>query len=44
MWHVEGEYFAAAAGPFEHLFLKKKKNAATKVLKLKISKTPYFYF
>lgn len=25
MWHVEGEDFAAASSPLEHLFLKKEK-------------------
>ena len=28
MWHVEGEYFAAATSPLEYLFLKKEKKIA----------------
>lgn len=34
MWHVEGEHFEAAVGPFEHLFLKKEK-AITKISEIK---------
>lgn len=41
MWHVEGEHFAAANSPFEHLFLKKQQ---LKILKLKISEMFLFYF